>query len=129
MAEKAEKSGFERLEMGAGSILFKEGDTADAAFLIEHGKVEITIRELDRKVALNVLGRGELFGEMALIAGKPRMATAAALTDVSLLVIDRDTFEARIAKMDPVMSRVLTTLTQKLHALSERHAREMVKFR
>ncbi|WP_421884204.1 cyclic nucleotide-binding domain-containing protein [Pacificispira sp.] len=124
------KSPFERRVFGTGSILFKEGADGDEAFLIESGKVEIAMRgRNERRVALGVLGRGELVGEMALISGGPRIASAVALTDVSVIVIPRSDFEGRIAAMDPVMSRVLQTLTRKLQVLSEQHVDEVVKIR
>lgn len=123
-------SPFERRVFGSGSILFKEGTDGNEAYLIESGKVEIALRSQSaRRVVLNVLGRGELVGEMALISGEPRSATAVAVTDVSVIVVPRGDFESRIERMDPVMARVLQTLTRKLKVLSEQHVEEVVKIR
>lgn len=130
MSESRVKSGFERLETGAGSVPFKEGDPGENAFLIEQGKIEISMRgKFDQKTVVNVLVRGDLLGEMALISGQNRMARATALSDTTLLVISRSEFERRINAMDPVMARVLKTLTQKLRVMSETHVEEMVKIR
>lgn len=124
------KSPFERRTFGSGSILFKEGQEGNEAYLIESGRVEIAKRgRTDRRVPLGVLGRGELVGEMALISGQARIASAVALSDVTVIVIPRSDFESRIAAMDPVMSRVLQTLTRKLRDMSEQHVDEVVKIR
>lgn len=128
--ERARGSGAERRVLGAGSLLFKQGDDGNEAFLIQEGRIELSIRASnDRRVVLNELSRGDLLGEMALIGGGPRLATAAALTDVVLLVITRAEFDTRLSSMDPVMRRVLAALTDKLRAMSERHVDELAKIR
>ena len=123
-------SAFERREFGAGSIIFKEGEEASDAYLIESGTVEIAIRSKhDRRVVVNELTRGDLFGEMALIAGCKRTAAAVAVSDVCVIVVSRETFDEKLAAIDPVMGRVLSTLVKKLHLTSRRHVEEVAKIR
>ncbi|MEQ8443973.1 MAG: cyclic nucleotide-binding domain-containing protein [Alphaproteobacteria bacterium] len=123
-------SAFERVEFGAGSIIFKEGDDADDAYLIEGGTVEIAMRSKhERRIVVNELGRGDLFGEMALISGGKRMASAVAVSNVNVIVVSRTLFEEKLTTMDPVMARVLKTLTRKLTLMSQRHVEELAKIR
>lgn len=123
-------SDSKRRILGAGSILFKQGHDGNEAFLIQEGRVELSMRgRNERRVVLGELGRGDLLGEMALIGNGTRVATAAALTDVVLVVISRAEFEVRLSSMDPVMRRVLKTLTDKLRAISEHHVDEFTKIR
>jgi CRP/FNR family transcriptional regulator, cyclic AMP receptor protein len=62
-----------------GAVIVREGDTDSASlFIIEEGSVEITCGEGKSRVELAALGRGEYFGELALIDGEPRSASATA---------------------------------------------------
>src|SRR5215212_10690574 len=61
----------------AGSVLFRKGEGGDAMYLIEGGRVRIHIRDREgADVTLAELARGDFFGEMALLDGKPRSASA-----------------------------------------------------
>ncbi len=62
-----------------GDVLLREGDTGDAAYLIESGHVEISKMVDGRRVVLNTLGPGAIVGEMALIDRAPRSATVTAV--------------------------------------------------
>src|ERR1041384_6423352 len=64
----------------AGSVLFRQGEQGGAMYLIEGGRVRIHIKDADGKdVTLAELARGDFFGEMAILDGKPRSATGTAL--------------------------------------------------
>lgn len=74
----------------AGDWLIREGETGDAAYLIESGEVQIVKEQTSELIAR--LGRGELVGAVALIKGVGRTASVRAITDVSALKIDKTTF-------------------------------------
>src|SRR5215470_5566245 len=64
-------------EISAGAVLFCSGDDGDAMYLIESGRVRITITDEDQKeITLAELAQGDFFGEMAIIDGKQRSADA-----------------------------------------------------
>src|ERR1043166_6459503 len=68
---------LESLDCKAGTVLFRTGDDGDAMYIIEQGKVRICMRAKDgHEVTLTELHRGDFFGEMALLDGKPRSADA-----------------------------------------------------
>ena len=81
--ERVDALGTE-LEVRAGRTLTTEGAAAREAFVILHGDVEVVAR--GRRVA--TVGAGDVLGEMALVDNRPRTATARALTDVRVLVLD-----------------------------------------
>lgn len=62
-----------------GEVIFREGDTSNSVYLIISGKVEISREKDYKKIVLAVQGKNTIFGEMALIDGKPRSATVTAL--------------------------------------------------
>ena len=77
-----------------GDVIFKEGDTGSALYLILDGKVRIS-REVSGmgEEALAVLGAGDAFGEMSLIDAAPRSADARVHERCRLLVISKDALE------------------------------------
>ena len=69
---------LESLDCKTGAVLFRAGDEGDAMYLIEEGKVRICVRAKDgHEVTLTELGRGDFFGEMALLDGKPALGGCA----------------------------------------------------
>jgi NADH dehydrogenase len=78
----------------AGETVFNEGDTGDSLFMILSGRVEVLKRFGAEPRAVGMLGPGEYFGEMALLGGQPRGATARALTALDLLVLPGSDFAA-----------------------------------
>jgi MFS family permease len=76
----------------AGSVVFQQGDTGDRYYLIDQGEAEVAV---DGRVA-STLGRGEGFGEIALLRDVPRTATVTAKTDVTLHALERDEFIAAV---------------------------------
>jgi putative ABC transport system ATP-binding protein len=77
----------------AGETIVSKGDAGTEFFLISDGEVEII--RADREVAR--LGRGDFFGEVALISGEPRNATVVAQTAVDAYVLGKTDFEAALA--------------------------------
>ena len=83
-----------RRRLAAGEVLFRAGDPGDALFMVANGRVQIKA-ESGSNIA--ELGDGETFGEMALLSGGARTATAVPLSDVELLQIDRADFDRMLA--------------------------------
>lgn len=91
----------------AGDVLFHEGEPGRSAYLIESGSVRIEVGAGEDALTLADLGTGDLVGEMAMIDDAPRTATATALVDSLLLVIDREHLAERIGQTDPVVRALL----------------------
>jgi zinc transporter ZupT len=81
-------------DLAAGEILFRAGDPGDALFVVSKGRVQI---RAESGSCIAELGDGEAFGEMAVLSGGDRTATAVPLTDVELLQIDRTDFNRMLA--------------------------------
>jgi CRP-like cAMP-binding protein len=104
----------------AGDALLKEGAAGDLAYMIEHGKVEVSKMVDGRKVVLNTLGPGAIVGEMALIDKAPRMATVTALGKTVALVIDQRVFDKVLADAPPVLRALVLAYTSHLRNLGSR---------
>ncbi len=102
-------------EFKAPTRLFNAGDSGDAMYLIEHGRVRITVTDADgREVTLTEMHEGEFFGEMALIDGHERSAGATVLEDTRLAVLTREDFLAFMTSDSQVMLGMLTEMARRL---------------
>ena len=95
-------SGIERKKYDRDQVIFREHENGDVAYIIANGQVEI-IKESDNgPKVLGVLDKGAMFGEMALIDNKPRMATAKAINGpVELLIVSKANFHKKMEQLDP----------------------------
>lgn len=91
----------------SGELLFHESDPGHSAYLIESGQVRIYVGEGAAAMTLAELGPGDLVGEMAMIDDAPRTASAVAIEETTLLVIDREHLADRIVQTDPVVRALL----------------------
>jgi uncharacterized membrane protein len=114
---------LESLDRKAGAILFRAGDEGDAMYLIEQGKVRIYVQAKDgHEVTLTELYRGDFFGEMALLDGKPRSADARVTEDARLAVLSREHFLSFVQSHPNVALEMLTALANRL-----RHTDELLR--
>ena len=81
-------------------VVFSEGDSGDVAYLIRSGSVALVKRTQDGPVTLATIGKNSVFGEMALLDGAPRMASAVAVGDTICSVIDREQFEGKLHELN-----------------------------
>ncbi len=78
-------------QLNAGEKLFQAGEPGESLFIVRSGEIELFIKDTaGQKIVLTVAQEGQLFGELSLLDSGPRTATAVALTDTELLVLDRD---------------------------------------
>jgi CRP/FNR family transcriptional regulator, cyclic AMP receptor protein len=80
-------------KIARGATIFNKGDPGTGLFGILNGSVKISVASADgRDIVLNILQAGEIFGEIALLDGRPRTADAIAMSDCELMVIERRDF-------------------------------------
>lgn len=107
------------LYVKAGDVIFKQGDTQASMYTIQKGKVSIVIdHEKPSERQLTELQEGQFFGEMSLLEGEPRSATAIAVTDSELEVIDADGFNGFIESNPEFAMTVLKYFSSRLRAIT-----------
>jgi|HubBroStandDraft_6_1064221.scaffolds.fasta_scaffold175351_1 CRP/FNR family cyclic AMP-dependent transcriptional regulator len=106
-------------DFSAGNVLFREGEHGNDMYVIQSGLVQILKRVGGEDRPLAMLGRGEFLGEMAILNGKPRTATAVVLEDAKCLVIDAATLEQMIANSAEIALRLVKKLARRLDAADE----------
>jgi len=97
-----------------GDVLFREGDSGDVMYVIQAGTVRIDKNVGGNDKTLAILGSGEFFGELALLNGKPRTATATVMDPTRCLVIDSRTLEEMVAKNAEIALRLIKKLAKRL---------------
>jgi CRP/FNR family cyclic AMP-dependent transcriptional regulator len=101
-------------------VLFRAGDAGDGMYLIEQGTIGISMKAADgQQLTIAELGRGEFFGEMAMIDGKPRSATATALEPSRLAILSRRHFLSFVQSNSNVALEMLGALAHRLRRTDE----------
>jgi CRP-like cAMP-binding protein len=112
-------SGTRTRRFRRGEIIFHAGDPGDALFLIVSGQVKISLpSETGDEAILATLRAGDAFGELALLDGAPRSATASALVVTEAVVLPRDRFRELIATEPAVRDALLASLATELRRLT-----------
>ncbi len=97
-----------------GEVIYSEGYAGDAAiFVIADGKVEISTHCDEKKVVLATLGKGEFFGEAALLSSEPRAHTAKALSFCQLTVIAAGVVEEELERVSPLLRHIVRTIIRR----------------
>ena len=110
----------DRRTYGPGDIILREGDSGDSFFLIEKGAVEIYKKgPTGQKIVIGRIPAGGIFGEMAVIDDKPRMASAAAVEATICRVIPRMLLEKKIASSDKLVQAIIKIFIQNIRTITE----------
>ncbi|MBI5070313.1 MAG: Crp/Fnr family transcriptional regulator [Deltaproteobacteria bacterium] len=118
MAEEPLTQRFSK-EFPRGTVLFREGEPGREMFVVQSGKVAISLGAGGREKVVALLGQGEFLGEMSLLSSRPRSATATVAEDARLLVIDPRTFDAMIRGNAEIAVRMIKKLADRLHAADD----------
>jgi len=107
-------------QVTSGTQLFHKGDSGDAMYLMQSGRVRISIRDEDGKeVTLADLAQGDFFGELALIDGRSRSADAHVTEDAQFAVLSRANFLAFVRANPDVALEMLGALSDRLRRTDE----------
>src|SRR5437016_8418975 len=103
-----------------GDSIFAKGDPGNSLYAVCAGTVKISVPSADGKDAVfNLVGEGEIFGEIALLDGRPRTADATAMTDCELIVIERRDFVPFLRDNPDVTLKFIEVLCSRLRHTSE----------
>jgi len=102
-----------------GTVLFREGEPGGEMFIILAGEVKVAKQVGNLERILAVLGPGEFIGEMAILTGEPRSATATITEDARLVPIDAAMLEQIVVRSPEVAVRLLKRLAFRLKAAND----------
>lgn len=102
------------------ATIFKRGDDGTSMMAVIRGKVKIsTYSNEGKELVLNIIDQGGIFGEIAVLDGRPRTADAVALEETDLLVLGRAQLLPFLASDPEMLARLLAVLCQRLRQTSE----------
>jgi CRP/FNR family cyclic AMP-dependent transcriptional regulator len=103
-----------------GASIFAKGDPGTGLMGVLAGAVKVSVASADGKdIVLNIFHEGEVFGEIALLDGRPRTADAIAMSDCELIVIERRDFVPFLSGHPDVMLKFIEILCSRLRRTSE----------
>ncbi len=104
-----------KIHFKEGEIIFKEDEEdCKEMYVIDSGRVNIVKKVGETDITLTTLDEGDFFGEMSLITGSKRSASAVAQTKCKLHTMDKETFEFNLSKDIKFMRQILETLAHRL---------------
>lgn len=102
----------DELNVPAGHTLFQAGDPGDSLFIVRQGQIELFIKDTaGQKIILHTAETGDMFGELAMLDAGARTATALALTESEVLVLDRDDLVLLFQRKPEAALHMLASLT------------------
>jgi len=109
-------------EFEAGDIIFREGDPAHQAFIIEEGKVEVYKDKHGESARISELIPNDIIGELALFDDEPRSASVVALEKTRCSIISEDVFQEQLSKLDPHFRAIINSIVLRLRNTTDSEA-------
>jgi len=111
---------LERRTFNKGQVILRQGDQGDSLFVVVSGRVRIyTLSPEGHELSVAFCDRGDFFGEMALLSGEPRSASAEAMEPTEVLVLHRQAFRSHLLSSPSTAVHVIETLSQRLRRTTE----------
>jgi CRP/FNR family transcriptional regulator len=109
----------------AGTRVFHEGDSSDACYIVREGSFRVTREHSDgRAITLATLGPGEIFGELAMLDGDTRSASAESITDGTLLALPANDVRSLLGRNPEIALKLVAGLVRRLRAANMRLSRQ-----
>ena len=108
-----------RQSFKAGQTIFEKGEAPHFAYIVQAGAVDIVVKDDGNDVMVDTITAGEVFGEMALVDEQPRSAWAVAKQATTCVLITKEEFQKRLAKVDPLTRSMLMLLTKRLRKTTQ----------
>jgi CRP/FNR family transcriptional regulator len=112
---------YRRISYPAGNMIVMTEDFGQTFYVVEEGRVKISLAtENLQEVTISLLGAGDFFGEMSILDENPRAADVVALSNVKLLVVQKDPFIRHLHKFPSISINLLSVLCERLRKVNKR---------
>src|ERR1700724_2672086 len=100
--------------LAESEVLCRQGDPGDALFIVTGGRIRLSTTDPSgNEKILTYFTDGQFFGEMSLLTGAPRSATATAESDCQVLILDKPAFDQLLAGHTQIMREMLKIVSQR----------------
>lgn len=103
-----------------GQCIVQVGETGNCMYVVQKGKVDVLASDSDGEMLLATLGKGDVFGEMALFTKHSRSATVRAHGEARVLTVDKRGFFRRVQEDPSLAFRILQTMSQRIEELDKK---------
>lgn len=107
-------------QFNTGEIIFCEFEPGNSFYLIQTGRVKISKVVKNKEKTMDILGVGDIFGEMAILEEQPRSATATAVEPVTVLHFDRDNFVSMMMSQPQLAFKLLVVFSKRIYDAKRR---------
>lgn len=107
-------------QYNTGEIIFCEFEPGNSFYLIQTGRIKISKVVKDKEKTMDILGVGDIFGEMAILEEQPRSATASAIEPVTVLHFDRDNFVSMMMSQPQLAFKLLVVFSKRIYDAKRR---------
>lgn len=101
-----------------GEVVVRQGEEGDCLFVVQEGQLEVVREEGGREVPIRLVGKDELFGEMAVFERQRRSATVRARGPARVLTLDKKNFLRRVNEDPSLAFRIVETMSRRVRELS-----------
>ncbi len=119
MAEE-KKVPNELQKLKAGEILFSEGDPSHCMYFVKSGKLEVFKGKSYHEVVLNLIGPGEVVGEMAFFDNKPRSASVRAKTETEIILLSYKSLQSQLDALPNWVQALIKAITEHLREANQK---------
>jgi CRP-like cAMP-binding protein len=112
-------NGEQERRVPKGTVIFRQGDPGDEMFVVSEGRVRLTLGSGGLEKEIAVMNVGDFFGELSLLNGAARSATAEAAEDSTLLAIGRDVFKMMMQDDLDIVFRMMDSQGRRLSRTNE----------
>ena len=103
-----------------GQVIFEEGSSGDWVYVIVSGQVEISKSVGGKKVVIEVLQPEDVFGELGFLGGFERTATATAIGETTVGIIDRTSLDEEFNKLSSDFRTILGAMVERFRKMIDR---------
>ncbi|QPJ64896.1 MAG: cyclic nucleotide-binding domain-containing protein [Candidatus Nitrohelix vancouverensis] len=104
---------FTLKEYRKGKAIIRQGTHGTSAFILKKGRVEVTREDNGQVKKICELKENDVFGEMAMVSDKPRMATVRALEDCQVAILTQESF-MKLPNTNPAVARIKKIMVDRL---------------
>lgn len=102
------------VRLPGGTTVFRQGDTGGSMYVIRAGRVRVLKETHGRQRVVTTLGPGDFFGEMAVVTGRPRSATAEVIEEAELLKVPANKLQEMVTSNGEIAIRLIRHLAERL---------------
>ena len=101
-----------------GEVVVRQGEEGDCLFVVQEGQLEVVRQEQGKETLIRMVGKDELFGEMAVFERQLRSATVRAKGAARVLTLDKKNFLRRVNEDPSLAFRIVETMSRRVRELS-----------